>query len=86
MWELAKLLFDIYVKNYAHFERIYGSLGTPVVMLIWIYYSAFIILIGAEIGSNYEEVKRRLSTDLSCTSSPAKGGMSKEGLAPKDSS
>jgi len=65
MWELAKLLFDIYIKNYAHFERIYGSLGTPVVMLIWIYYSAFIILIGAEIGSNYEEVKRRLSTDLS---------------------
>jgi membrane protein len=51
MWELAKLLFDIYIKNYAHFERIYGSLGTPVVMLIWIYYSAFIILIGAEIGS-----------------------------------
>jgi len=65
MWEGAKFLFDIYIKNYAHFERIYGSLGTPVVMLIWIYYSAFIILIGAEIGSNYEEVKGRLSTDSS---------------------
>jgi membrane protein len=65
MWEGAKFLFDVYIKNYAHFERIYGSLGTPVVMLIWIYYSAFIILIGAEIGSNYEEVKGRLSTDLS---------------------
>jgi membrane protein len=63
MWEGAKFLFDIYIKNYAHFERIYGSLGTPVVMLIWIYYSAFIVLIGAEIGSNYEEVKGRLSTD-----------------------
>jgi membrane protein len=63
MWEGAKFLFDIYIKNYAHFERIYGSLGTPVVMLIWIYYSAFIILIGAEIGSNYEEVKGKLSTD-----------------------
>jgi len=63
MWEAAKFLFDIYIKNYAHFERIYGSLGTPVVMLIWIYYSAFIILIGAEIGSNYEEVKGRLSAD-----------------------
>jgi membrane protein len=65
MWEAAKFFFDIYIKNYAHFEKIYGSLGTPVVMLIWIYYSAFIILIGAEIGSNYEEVKGRLSTDLS---------------------
>ena len=65
MWEGAKLLFDIYIKNYAHFQRIYGSFGTIVVMLIWIYYSAFIILIGAEIGSNYEEVKTRLSADLS---------------------
>jgi len=63
MWEAAKLLFDLYIKNYAHFQRIYGSFGTLVVMLIWIYYSAFIILIGAEIGSNYEEVKRKLSTD-----------------------
>ncbi len=65
MWEAAKLLFDIYIKNYAHYQKIYGSFGTLVVMFFWIYYSAFIILIGAEIGSNYEEVKRRLSADLS---------------------
>ena len=65
MWEAAKLLFDIYIKNYAHYQKIYGSFGTLVVMFFWIYYSAFIILIGAEIGSNYEEVKGRLSTDLS---------------------
>ncbi len=62
MWEAAKLLFDIYIKNYAHYQKIYGSFGTLVVMFFWIYYSAFIILIGAEIGSNYEEVKVRLST------------------------
>jgi membrane protein len=62
MWEAAKLLFDIYIKHYAHYQKIYGSFGTLVVMFFWIYYSAFIILIGAEIGSNYEEVKVRLST------------------------
>jgi membrane protein len=65
MWEAAKLLFDIYIKHYAHYQKIYGSFGTLVVMFFWIYYSAFIILIGAEIGSNYEEVKKRLSADLS---------------------
>jgi membrane protein len=64
MWEVAKFLFDIYIKQYAHFEKIYGSFGTLVVFLIWIYYSALIILIGAEIGSNYEEVKTKLSTDV----------------------
>jgi membrane protein len=61
MWEAAKLLFDIYITNYAHYQKIYGSFGTLVVMFFWIYYSAFIILIGAEIGSNYEEVRERLS-------------------------
>lgn len=57
MWEVAKLLFDIYIKNYTNFQQIYGSFGTLVVMCFWIYYSAFIVLIGAEIGSNYEETK-----------------------------
>ncbi len=61
LWEVAKFLFDIYIKNYANFQKIYGSFGTLVVMFFWIYYSAFIVLIGAEIGSNYEETKRNTS-------------------------
>lgn len=60
-WEVAKLLFDVYIKNYAHFHRIYGSFGTLVVMFFWIYYSSYIVLIGAEIGSNYEETRTSLS-------------------------
>jgi membrane protein len=62
LWEVAKLLFDIYIKNYANFQKIYGSFGTLVVMFFWIYYSSFIVLIGAEIGSNYEETKRNMSS------------------------
>ncbi len=60
LWEVAKFLFDIYIKNYANFQKIYGSFGTLVVMFFWIYYSSFIVLIGAEIGSNYEETKRNM--------------------------
>ncbi len=59
LWEIAKLLFDIYIKNYAHLHQIYGSFGTLVVMFFWVYYSSFIVLIGAEIGSNYEETKKQ---------------------------
>ena len=61
LWEAAKFLFDIYIKNYANFQKIYGSFGTLVVMFFWIYYSSFIVLIGAEIGSNYEETKKNIS-------------------------
>lgn len=62
MWEIAKFLFDVYIKHYGNFQKMYGSFGTIVVMLIWIYYSSFVVLIGAEIGSNYKETKSRLST------------------------
>lgn len=58
-WEFAKLLFDLYVKHYTNLERIYGSFGTLVVMLLWIFYSAFIALVGAEFGATFEEVSRK---------------------------
>jgi membrane protein len=61
LWEVAKFLFDVYIKHYGNFQKMYGSFATIVVMLIWVYYSAYILLIGAEIGSNYEETKRRWS-------------------------
>jgi membrane protein len=60
MWEIAKFLFDVYIKNYGNFQKMYGSFGTIVVMLFWIYYSSFVVLIGAEIGSNYEETKKNM--------------------------
>jgi membrane protein len=60
MWEIAKFLFDVYIKNYGNFQKMYGSFGTIVVMLFWIYYSSFVVLIGAEIGSNYEETKKNI--------------------------
>jgi len=35
-------------------EKVYGSFGTIVILFFWIYYSAFILLIGAEVGVNFE--------------------------------
>jgi len=56
---VAKLLFDLYIKHYTNVERIYGSFGTLVVMLLWIFYSAFIVLVGAEFGATFEEISRK---------------------------
>jgi len=58
-WEVAKLLFDLYIRHYTNLERIYGSFGTLVVVLLWIFYSAFIVLVGAEFGATFEEVSRK---------------------------
>ena len=59
LWEVSKHLFDIYIRNYTSLEKIYGSFGTIVILLFWIYYSAFILLIGAEIGNNLEMLKKK---------------------------
>lgn len=48
LWYLAKIAFRWYVKNIAVFNIIYGTLGTLVVVVLWIFYSANILLVSAE--------------------------------------
>ncbi len=58
-WEAAKLLFEIYVRNYTNYTKIYGSFGTLAIAVFWIYYSSFILLLGAEIGCAFDEKKKK---------------------------
>lgn len=41
----------LYFQNYAHYNRTYGALGGAMGLMVWLYYSWFAILIGAEINS-----------------------------------
>lgn len=64
MWEITKFIFDFYILNLTQYRRIYGPLAAVVIAFLWIYISAFILVIGAEIGRNLEKVsqKPRLSS------------------------
>jgi membrane protein len=48
-WLLASGLFSFYTANFARYSRTYGSLASIVVVLLWLYLSAFSVLIGAEV-------------------------------------
>ena len=50
--------FAWYVSNLASFSLVYGSLSTVIVLMVWIYISAIILLIGAEFSSEFS--RRRL--------------------------
>ena len=50
-WEGAKYLFVWYLKNFANYGQIYGSVGTVIALMTWIYISATILLLGAEINA-----------------------------------
>ena len=54
-WELASKAFTFYLSSgLATYTLLYGSLGTIVALLTWIYLSSYIILIGAHISSAIE--------------------------------
>ena len=63
MWEISKFIFDFYILNLGQYRKIYGPLAAIVITVLWIYLSAFILLIGAEIGSNLERVRKRPHSD-----------------------
>ncbi len=47
LWGLATLSFGIYVANFSAYGRIYGSIGTVIVLLVWMYVITFVFLVGA---------------------------------------
>lgn len=47
LWEAAKHLFSRYVQDLAVYGRMYGSLLAIVLFLLWVYYSAALLLYGA---------------------------------------
>ena len=53
LFEVGKLGFAWYVSNLASFSLVYGSLSTVIVLMVWIYISAMILLIGAEFSSEF---------------------------------
>jgi membrane protein len=54
VWLLASAAFSVYVSYFAHYDKTYGSLGAVVILLLWLYISFYIILLGAEINAELE--------------------------------
>lgn len=50
-WIVISLLFAYYVNHFNNYARSYGSIGGVIVLLIWLYLSSIIILVGGEINA-----------------------------------
>lgn len=55
-FELARSLFIFYLENFANYQLIYGSIASIIALLIWIYYSSLIMIIGAEFTFQYSRI------------------------------
>ena len=56
--ETAKIAFTWYLTNYANYNQLYGSLASAIVFLFWVYVAALILILGAEICSQYQNIYR----------------------------
>jgi membrane protein len=62
LWLLGSVGFTVYVSHFNSYDKTYGSLGGVVVMLTWLYLSAFVALFGAVINAQSERQTKTDST------------------------
>lgn len=62
LWLLATGAFALYVSKFGNYNATYGSLGAVVVLLFWLWLSAWVFLLGAELNSQLERRTARDTT------------------------
>ncbi|MEQ8907571.1 MAG: YihY/virulence factor BrkB family protein [Vicingaceae bacterium] len=52
---IVSLGFGFYVDNFANYNKIYGSIGTIIVLMLWIYFISFVLLVGFELNASIQQ-------------------------------
>ncbi len=53
-WLLASIGLNVYVSNFGSYNETYGTLGGVIVLLLWMFVSSLIVLLGAELNAELE--------------------------------
>jgi membrane protein len=66
--ELLTLIMNWYLSSqWQRYELIYGSLGSIIALLLWIYFASFIIFFGAHLSSAVSKTKRKKEFNELCS-------------------
>jgi membrane protein len=63
-WLAGSGAFSFYVSRFGSYDKTYGSLAAPVVLLLWFWLSALIVLIGAEVDAEMEHADGKEARSL----------------------
>ncbi len=55
VWILTSMGFGFYIQNFADYSAVYGSIGTVIVLMMYFYISAAVLLFGAEVNAVIED-------------------------------
>ncbi len=59
LWAVASYGFSFYLTNFGNYNEVYGSIGAAVAMLMWLFISAFLVLLGAVVNLELRDAKTR---------------------------
>ncbi|GAB3547088.1 membrane protein [Actinopolyspora lacussalsi] len=62
LWLLGSILFNLYITNFGSYNKIYGALTGVIVLLLWLYLTSYVVLLGAEINVESERQTDRDTT------------------------
>lgn len=62
LWAITSVAFSVYLANFNTYNRIYGSIGAVIALLMWFYLSAYIVLFGGVL--NAELARMRLARTI----------------------
>ncbi|TBW30289.1 YihY/virulence factor BrkB family protein [Gramella sp. KN1008] len=62
LWLAGSMLFSWYVSNFGSYDDLYGSFAAVAILMLWLFLTAFIVLMGAEVNSEMEHQTRHDTT------------------------
>jgi membrane protein len=54
IWLLGSIGFSLYVGNFGSYNKTYGALAAVIILMLWLYLSAYVILLGAELDAELD--------------------------------
>lgn len=59
---LTSMGFTYYINNFSSYNKLYGSIGTLIILMLWLYLNSLIVLIGFELNASIDYSKRNIKS------------------------
>ena len=54
--------FGLYIDHFGQYNKLYGSIGTLIIILLWMYFNAIVMLIGFELNASIYSAKEHIKS------------------------